>query len=153
MLAIIDDILDFSKIEAGRFELVPAPFDVRTLVQGTFAIIVPRATTKDIVVRAAVAAAVPAEVIGDASRLRQVLMNLVGNAVKFTEAGEVVVSVDLAMADDPTPSSSRSATPASASRPRRCRACSSRSRRSTRPRRAGSAAPGSGSPSAVAWSS
>ena len=101
LLSIIDDILDFSKIEAGRFELVPAPFDVRTLVQDTIAIIVPRATTKDIVVRAAVAAAVPMQVIGDASRLRQVLMNLVGNAVKFTEAGEVVVSVDLAMADDP----------------------------------------------------
>ena len=101
LLSIIDDILDFSKIEAGRFELVPAPFDVRTLVQDTIAIIVPRATTKDIVVRAAVADAVPMQVIGDASRLRQVLMNLVGNAVKFTEAGEVVVSVDLAMADDP----------------------------------------------------
>ena len=99
--SIIDDILDFSKIESGRFELAPAPFDVRTLVQGTIAIIAPRATQKDVEVRAVIADAVPAEVIGDANRLRQVLMNLVGNAVKFTEAGQVVVSVDLAMADDP----------------------------------------------------
>ena len=88
LLAIIDDILDFSKIESGRLELAPAPFDVRTLVQGTIAIIAPRATEKRVEVRAAIAAAVPAEVIGDANRLRQVLMNLVGNAVKFTEAGQ-----------------------------------------------------------------
>jgi len=100
LLSIIDDILDFSKIEAGRFELMPVPFDVRALVHDTIAIVVPRATTKDLVVRAAVGAAVPPQVIGDAGRLRQVLVNLVGNAVKFTEAGEVEVSVDLAMADD-----------------------------------------------------
>ena len=101
LLAIIDDILDFSKIESGRFELAPTWFDVRTLVQGTIAIIAPRATEKHVKVRAVIADAVPVEVVGDANRLRQVLMNLVGNAVKFTELGHVAVSVDLAMADDP----------------------------------------------------
>ncbi|AMY12129.1 Autoinducer 2 sensor kinase/phosphatase LuxQ [Luteitalea pratensis] len=101
LLAIIDDILDFSKIESGKLELAPMPFDVRTLVQGTIAIIAPRATGKRVAVRAEIAAAVPAEAIGDANRLRQVLMNLAGNAVKFTEAGHVVVGVDLAMPDDP----------------------------------------------------
>ena len=101
LLAIIDDILDFSKIESGRLELAPAPFDVRALVQGTIAIVAPRAREKHVELRAVIGDAVPADVIGDAHRLRQILMNLVGNAVKFTEAGQVIVSVDLAVPDDP----------------------------------------------------
>ena len=100
LLAIIDDILDFSKIESGRFELAPAPFDIRRLVQGTLAILAPRATEKPITVRSTIGEGVPADVIGDANRVRQVLMNLVGNAIKFTDRGEVVVTVDMAAAPD-----------------------------------------------------
>jgi signal transduction histidine kinase/CheY-like chemotaxis protein len=101
LLSIIDDILDFSKIESGRFELAPGPFDVRTLVQGALAIVAPRATAKGVALRSSISVHVADEVIGDANRLRQVLLNLVGNAVKFTEAGEVVVGVDLATIGDP----------------------------------------------------
>jgi signal transduction histidine kinase/CheY-like chemotaxis protein len=100
LLAIIDDILDFSKIESGRFELAPAPFDIRRLVQGTLAILAPRATEKGIPVRSTIADRVPAEAIGDANRIRQILMNLVGNAIKFTDRGEVDVTVDIAAPPD-----------------------------------------------------
>ncbi|BCS35131.1 hypothetical protein TBR22_A43570 [Luteitalea sp. TBR-22] len=93
LLAIIDDILDFSKIESGRFELAPAPFDLRACVQGTVAILAGRAREKGLALTCHVAEDVPAHVIGDGNRLRQVLMNLLGNAVKFTDAGEVSLTV------------------------------------------------------------
>ena len=96
LLAIIDDILDFSKIESGRFTLAPEPFDVRAVVHSTLGILAPRASEKAITVYATVAERVPAVLVGDANRIRQVLMNLVGNAIKFTDAGEVELTVDLA---------------------------------------------------------
>jgi len=96
LLAIIDDILDFSKIESGRFELAPAPFDLRLLVHGTLAILGPRTRGKEVALRTTIADRVPAEVLGDANRLRQILINLVGNAIKFTEHGAVELTVDLA---------------------------------------------------------
>jgi CheY-like chemotaxis protein len=94
LLRVIDDILDFSKIEAGRFELEREPFDLRDCVEGALDIIAPRAAEKDVELGCLIEAGVPAGIVGDATRLRQVLLNLLSNAVKFTEHGEVIVHVD-----------------------------------------------------------
>ncbi len=99
LLAIIDDILDFSKIESGRFDLAPAPFDVHRLVHASLAMLGPRVGGKAIDLRVEIDSAVPSIVIGDANRLRQVLLNLVGNAIKFTARGEVALSVAPSPAD------------------------------------------------------
>jgi PAS domain S-box-containing protein len=93
LLAVINDILDFSKIEAGQMELDEQPFDVRDCVEGTLELLAPRAAQKRLELACSVDPAVPAAVTGDATRLRQVLVNLVGNAIKFTDRGEVVVRV------------------------------------------------------------
>ena len=93
LLAIINDILDFSKIEAGRLELENEPFDVRSCVEGSLELLAPRAAAKGLELLGAVDPGVPPAVTGDEMRLRQILINLLGNAVKFTEQGEVVVSV------------------------------------------------------------
>jgi PAS domain S-box-containing protein len=93
LLEIINDILDFSKIEAGKLELESVDFNLRTLVEDVFELLAPRAHKKRIELAARLGAEVPTVVRGDPTRLRQVLTNLVGNAIKFTETGEVVVSV------------------------------------------------------------
>ena len=95
LLQIINDILDFSRIEAGRLELSKAPVDLAEVVEGTLEMVAQRASQKglDLVLR--VEEGVPARVIGDSGRLRQVLLNLVANAVKFTEQGETVVAVSV----------------------------------------------------------
>jgi PAS domain S-box-containing protein len=93
LLSIIDEILDFSKIEAGKLELVHERFDLVALVEGAVELLAPKAQGKGIAIAAYIAPDVPRHVIGDAARLRQVLTNLVGNAVKFTEKGGVGVSV------------------------------------------------------------
>ncbi|MBW0093703.1 GAF domain-containing protein, partial [Pseudonocardia sp. KRD-188] len=93
LLTIIDDILDFSKIEAGRLELEAVPLDVRDCVEGALDLLATRAAEKGLELVCAVDPDVPAGVLGDPTRLRQVLVNLVGNAVKFTARGEVVVAV------------------------------------------------------------
>ena len=94
LLSIIDDILDFSKLEARKLELDPAPFDPSDLIAQVIELMAPRAREKGLVVAGFVAPASPAKMVGDALRLRQVLLNLLGNAVKFTEHGgiEVVAS-------------------------------------------------------------
>nr|WP_228740256.1 histidine kinase dimerization/phospho-acceptor domain-containing protein [Pseudonocardia oceani] len=84
LLTIIDDILDFSKIEAGRLELEAVPLDVRDCVEGALDLLATRAAEKGLELVCAVDPDVPAGVLGDPTRLRQVLVNLVGNAVKFT---------------------------------------------------------------------
>ena len=99
LLNIINDILDFSKIEAGKMELDPVDFDVRELVEEVAEMAAGRAHAKGIELLCGVDAAVPAAARGDAGRLRQVLTNLVGNAVKFTERGEVRIEVRPAGAD------------------------------------------------------
>jgi len=93
LLNIINDILDFSKIEAGKLTLEPIPFDLRTAVEEVGEILSSKAAEKklDLIVRFAPDA--PRYVIGDAGRIRQVLTNLVGNALKFTSAGYVLVSL------------------------------------------------------------
>ena len=93
LLTIINDILDFSKIEAGRMELELAPFDVRECVDGAVALIRTLASTKGLSVTADIDPATPAAVIGDVNRLRQILLNLLNNAVKFTETGLVQLAV------------------------------------------------------------
>jgi PAS domain S-box-containing protein len=94
LMDIINDILDFSKLEVGRLELDPMEFDVRSLVEDSVRTLAPRAHLKDLELVCDVAAGLPARVIGDPGRIRQVLLNLLGNALKFTEQGEVVVRVD-----------------------------------------------------------
>src|SRR5215207_7479693 len=95
-LSLIDEILDFSKIEAGRIDIVAAPFDLHALVEGVVELLAPRAQGKGVEISALVAPGVPCHVLGDGDRLRQVLVNLAGNAVKFTDLGGVgvVVSCD-----------------------------------------------------------
>jgi two-component system, sensor histidine kinase len=93
LLTIINDILDFSKIEAGKLEISSLPFDVRTVVEQTSRFFSPIAAGKGLELVWRVDPDTPHTVIGDASRLRQVLVNLLGNAVKFTESGEVALVV------------------------------------------------------------
>jgi signal transduction histidine kinase/CheY-like chemotaxis protein len=96
LLHVIDDILDYSKIEVGKLELERAPFDLRDCVEGSLDIVARRASEKGIELGCLVGEGVPSGVLGDAARLRQVLLNLLSNAVKFTERGEVVVELDAA---------------------------------------------------------
>jgi two-component system sensor histidine kinase/response regulator len=93
-MAIIDDILDFSKIEAGRLELEETDFDLRTLVEQAARILAPRAQRKGVELLCHIAPQVPTALVGDPGRLRQVLLNLTNNAVKFTEQGEIVIRVE-----------------------------------------------------------
>src|SRR5438132_4931360 len=103
LLGIINDLLDFSKIEAGKLELVPADFSLRGAVGDTLRALAVRAHKKGLELVYHVQADVPDALVGDAGRLRQVLLNLVGNAVKFTGEGEVVVRVEI-QGDGPPPS-------------------------------------------------
>ena len=96
LLGIINDLLDFSKIEAGKLELVPADFSLRGAVGDTLRALAVRAHKKGLELIYQVQPDVPDALIGDAGRLRQVLLNLAGNAVKFTDEGEVVVRVEIA---------------------------------------------------------
>ncbi len=93
LLAVVNDILDFSKIEAGHFVLERAGFDLPTVIDSVVNLLALRAQEKRLKLTAIVEPDVPTRVIGDALRLRQILLNLGGNAVKFTDAGEVVLRV------------------------------------------------------------
>ncbi|GJD54156.1 PAS domain S-box protein [Methylobacterium dankookense] len=99
LLTIVNDILDFSKIEAGRVEIQSEPFLVSGLVEGAFAIVRGSAEAKGLAVNVTVASEVPVWVSGDKARLRQVLLNLLNNAIKFTHRGWV----DLSVASAPCP--------------------------------------------------
>jgi signal transduction histidine kinase/ActR/RegA family two-component response regulator len=93
LLGIISDILDFSKIEVGKMTFEQVNFDVREAVMNAVAVVMPRAQAKRLALTWSVDEQVPATIAGDPSRLRQILLNLIGNAVKFTEQGEVTVEV------------------------------------------------------------
>ncbi len=95
LLAVINDILDFSKIEAGKLELDPIDFRLRDTLGDTLSLLAMRAHLKGLELAYHVHAEVPDLLVGDAHRLQQILVNLVGNAIKFTERGEVVVQVSL----------------------------------------------------------
>ncbi|MCL4821694.1 MAG: response regulator [Vicinamibacteria bacterium] len=93
LLTIINDILDFSKIESGRLELEQQPFDLRACVEDTLELLATAAAEKGLEMAYDLGLDAPEAIVGDAARLRQVLVNLVSNAVKFTAHGEVQVSV------------------------------------------------------------
>jgi GAF domain-containing protein/CheY-like chemotaxis protein len=101
LLSIINDILDFSKIEAGRMDLERAPFDLRACIESVVDLIGPVAARKGLEVAYQIEDGTPETAVGDASRIRQILLNLLNNAVKFTESGEIVVSATTVPAEPP----------------------------------------------------
>ena len=95
LLALINDILDFSKIEAGKLQLHPAPMDLRDHVCSTVQTLAPQAHSKGLELACRIAPAIPDKLIGDQDRIRQIIMNLMGNAVKFTSQGEIVLQMEM----------------------------------------------------------
>jgi signal transduction histidine kinase/CheY-like chemotaxis protein/HPt (histidine-containing phosphotransfer) domain-containing protein len=93
LLLLVNDLLDFSKMEAGKFQIHPEPFDLHQELIGTVQMLTDRAKQKGLDLTCKVAPEVPADVNGDAGRLRQILLNLIGNGVKFTKQGGVAVEV------------------------------------------------------------
>jgi signal transduction histidine kinase/CheY-like chemotaxis protein len=102
LLEIINDILDFSRIEAGRIELDDIPFELEEILEEVVELLSQRAQPKEIELVSEVSPEIPSALRGDPGRLRQILVNLVGNAVKFTERGEVVVRATIDSLDDGT---------------------------------------------------
>jgi signal transduction histidine kinase/CheY-like chemotaxis protein len=96
LLGLVEDLLDFEKIEAGKLELDPADFSLRATLSETVRTLTVRAQSKGLELIYHVHTDVPDDLVGDAVRLRQVVLNLVSNAIKFTEQGEVVVRVEVA---------------------------------------------------------
>lgn len=95
LVQLVEDLIDFSSLAAGRFQLRPSQEDLRQTVENVVEMLSPRAHEKNVEIGATVAIEVPERMLFDAARLRQVLFNVVGNAVKFTEKGGVFVSVDI----------------------------------------------------------
>jgi PAS domain S-box-containing protein len=100
LLSLIEEILDFSKIEAGRLDLEPRVFDLPALIEETIELVAPRAQGKQLEIASYVEDGLPRHVVGDAARLRQVLLNLAGNAIKFTERGGIALIVEPGLAPD-----------------------------------------------------
>lgn len=100
LLGIINDILDFSKVEAGKLDLETVDFDLRVLVEDVGMLLAERAHSKGLELASLVQAPVPTGMRGDPGRIRQILTNLVGNAIKFTERGEIIVNVSVADSTD-----------------------------------------------------
>ena len=101
LLTITNDILDFSKIESGKLELEQQPVDLRQCVEEALDLLAPKAAEKKLDLAYQMDDGIPARVVGDVTRLRQVIVNLVSNGLKFTSAGEVVVSVKMLSARQP----------------------------------------------------
>ena len=95
LLRVIGDVLDFSKLEAGKLEIDPAPFNVRALVEASALIVEPTALAKGLTTSFKLAPGIPERLVGDEPRLRQVLLNLLNNAIKFSSQGAIAVSVAL----------------------------------------------------------
>src|SRR3989304_5345541 len=93
------DILDFSKVEAGKMGIEPVPFDLQLAVAEVAEMLAPRPSQKMVEIVVHYPPGAPRRVIGDLGRIRQILVNLVGNAIKFTDAGHVVISVEAVRAD------------------------------------------------------
>lgn len=153
LLAIVNDILDFSKIEAGRLELEAIDFDPRVCLEEVAEILASAAQRKGLELALLVDHELPPRLKGDPARLRQVLLNLGSNAVKFTEAGEVALRAQLEGRGEPLTARFSVSDTGIASRPSARTGCSSRSRSSTPPPPGALEGRGSASPSANAWSS
>jgi signal transduction histidine kinase len=91
LMAIINDSLDFTKLEAGKFELESIPFEARAVIEGCMAAVFPQAEEKGLQISSDIARGIPVKLMGDPNRLRQILLNLVQNAVKFTLNGGIVI--------------------------------------------------------------
>lgn len=96
LLGVINNILDFSKIEAGKMDLEKQPFDLRLAIESTLDLLIPRVNDKKLGLAYFMHPQTPEWVIGDVTRLRQILLNLINNAAKFTEVGSIVVEIELA---------------------------------------------------------
>lgn len=94
LMALIEELLDYSKIEAGKLDLDQRPFTLSTLIEEVTELLAPRAQAKNLEIAAYVDERLPLDVVGDAARLRQVLLNLAGNAIKFTASGGVALIVE-----------------------------------------------------------
>src|ERR1700684_412297 len=94
LLALIEELLDYSKIEAGKIDLESRPFALPTLIEDITELLAPRAQARKLEIAAFIDDRLPTQVIGDAARLRQVLLNLAGNAIKFTATGGVALIVE-----------------------------------------------------------
>jgi CheY-like chemotaxis protein len=101
LLTIINDILDFSKVEAGKLTVENRPFDLAAVADQVVSLLSPQAVQKGLFIELRVDPAVPAQFVGDGGRVRQVLLNLLGNAIKFTREGRVLVELDLQRAAKP----------------------------------------------------
>ncbi|MGB0583410.1 MAG: ATP-binding protein, partial [Limisphaerales bacterium] len=100
LLRILNDILDFSKIEAGKLDLESIPFSIRDSLGETMKLMATRAAEKDLELAYHISDEIPEGLVGDPGRLRQIVVNLVGNAIKFTDEGEVVVGVKSSARED-----------------------------------------------------
>jgi signal transduction histidine kinase/CheY-like chemotaxis protein len=98
LMSIIDEILDTSKIESGRLDLENSPFEILGLAESVIELLAPRAHAKGIEISCHVSTRVPQKIVGDEFRIRQVLFNLCGNAIKFTEAGGIALEIDFDLA-------------------------------------------------------
>jgi len=103
LLSLLNDILDFSKIEAGRLALDPAPFSPRSAMHAAVNTMRAAADKKGLSLTWSTAPEIPAMLVGDESRLRQVMLNLIGNAIKFTESGAVILEAHMACDEGPLP--------------------------------------------------
>ena len=103
LLTIINDILDFSKIESGKLELENQPFHLRSCIEDSLDLLAVRAAEKNLELVCQIYDSIPARVLGDVTRLRQVLVNLLSNGIKFTASGEVVVRVEILPDSAPNP--------------------------------------------------
>jgi signal transduction histidine kinase/CheY-like chemotaxis protein/sensor domain CHASE-containing protein len=100
LLALINDILDFSKIEAGKIDIEMQPFNLYACVENILTILTHKAQEKGIEIVFSAESSVPHSIVGDVTRLKQILINLVGNAIKFTDQGEVVINLEIQSAAD-----------------------------------------------------
>jgi signal transduction histidine kinase len=96
LLTIINDILDYSQLDGGKMKLDAAPFDLRATIAEVCTLLTPQASAKGLAIQMDYAARVPAKLVGDAARIRQIFINVIGNAIKFTERGEINVTVQCA---------------------------------------------------------
>ena len=101
LLSIIDEILDTSKIESGVVEIESKPIDLADIAESAAELLAPRAHAKRIEIACQISSTLPAQVLGDANRLRQLLLNLAGNAIKFTDSGGVIIRIDTMQQDSP----------------------------------------------------